>query len=61
MANIDTREDQGDFYPGGKIIPRTPVTPGGGGDMYHAEFSTLDPDTSSLAEVIEKLKGSANA
>lgn len=28
---MDKREDAGQFYPGGKVVPRQPVRPGGGG------------------------------
>jgi len=36
------------------------VTPGAdAGDVKHSEFADLDPDTSSLADVITRLKGSA--
>lgn len=40
----DTRTDSGQFYPGGKVIPRQPVRPGGGSDAdavhYYAETKT---------------------
>ena len=40
----DTRTDSGQFYPGGKVIPRQPIRPGGGSDAdavhYYAETRT---------------------
>ena len=31
--------------------------PGGGGDVYHSDFADVDPDTVSVAELVQILKG----
>ena len=36
----DRREDEGQYYPGGSVVPRGPVTPGGGGGTP-ADYSTV--------------------
>lgn len=57
----DTREDEGQFYPNGKVVPRGRVNPIiGGGDMSRADFTTLPaadlvPDQVGLPEICETL------
>jgi len=50
----DKRTDAGQYYPGGKVIRTQPTDKG---DVRHSEFADLDPETTSLAVVIERLKG----
>lgn len=37
----DTREDEGEVYPGGRVIPKRRMSTRGG-DMRHEEFSTIE-------------------
>lgn len=66
----DRREDPGQYYPGGSVIPKTP-TPSGGvggdGDVRHVDFADIDiKEDMTLNEVgsmvntlVRKLKGPA--
>lgn len=66
----DRREDPGQYYPGGSVIPKTP-TPSGGvggdGDVRHVDFADIDiKEDMNLKEVgsmvntlVRKLKGPA--
>ena len=66
----DRREDPGQYYPGGSVIPKTP-TPSGGvggdGDVRHVDFADIDiKKDMTLKEVgsmvntlVQKLKGPA--
>ena len=62
---IDTREDPGEVYPGGKVIPKRP-TPSGGGSgtdedaVHKTDFADIDPDTVSVYELARILKGESN-
>lgn len=56
----DRREDEGQYYPGGKTIPVTPQHGGGGGDMKHAEFAELNPDLNPEESTLDNVMAKVN-